>query len=220
MLNIETEGVRKGYFLCAGVGNGNMGKWVLLSVQKLPGLSGKWPKHLIFARNKSKTTHFMRIVTVLLVLSGLGSLFSCAEDERLTLTASEETVTPGNRICVDVSAENFENILTMQYSIGWDDEVLRFIEVTNFGLPGLSAQNFGRPADHSDRLTVSWFEPNLAAVTIPDNSVLFSVCYEAVGQSGASCPVTLTDQPTIVEIANAREEVLSPVLLEGSITVK
>lgn len=162
----------------------------------------------------------MRIITLFVILTGLGSLFSCTEDNRLTLTAAEETVASGNQICVDVNAENFENILTMQYSIGWDDEVLRFVEVKNFGLPGLSAQNFGRPADHPDRLTVSWFEPNLAAVTVPDNSVLFSVCFEAVGQAGAGSPVTLTDHPTIVEIANAREEVLSPALIEGKVVVE
>lgn len=162
----------------------------------------------------------MRILTLLLIVSGLGSLFSCTEDNRLTLTVSEETVAAGNQICVDVNAENFENILTMQYSIGWDDEILRFVEVKNFGLPGLSAQNFGRPADHPDRLTLSWFEPNLAAVTIPDNSVLFSICFEAVGQSGAGSEVTLSGDPTVVEIANAREEVLSPALIEGGVVVE
>ena len=147
------------------------------------------------------------------------SLVSCGQ-ERLAFYVAEETAAPGERVCLEVTTELFTDILTMQYSLAWDDEVLRFVEVTDFGLPGLSVENFGRPAGHPDRLTVAWFEPNLLPAKVPDGRPLFKVCFEVTGRSGQRSPVTITGDPTIVEVANVREEVLDPVLSEGGVRVE
>jgi hypothetical protein len=161
----------------------------------------------------------MRALQLLFFLAGITLMNACTE-ERLTLVVEEIRAAPGEQTCLQVTVEDFENILTMQYSIAWDNEVLRFVEVKDFGLPGLSAQNFGRPPSHPDRLTLSWFEPSLSSVTVPDNTAIFSVCFEVVGSSGQESPVMITDNPTIIEIANADEEVMDPSLLGGSVLVE
>lgn len=147
------------------------------------------------------------------------SLVSCGQ-ERLTFYVPEAEAAPGETVCLDVTTELFTEILTMQYSLAWDDDVLQFVEVTDFGLPGLSAENFGRPADHPDRLTVAWFEPNLLPAKVPDGRPLFKVCFEVTGRSGQRSAVAITGDPTIVEVANVREEVLEPVLVEGGVIVE
>lgn len=161
----------------------------------------------------------MRVIRLLFLLVGIIFTNACSE-ERLTFAVEETSAATGEQTCLEVTVEDFENILTMQYSIAWDSEVLRFVEVKDFGLPGLSSQNFGRPASHPDRLTLSWFEPNLSSVTVPDNTTIFSICFEVVGDSGQNCSVGITDHPTIIEVANADEEVLSPSMLEGNVRVE
>lgn len=147
------------------------------------------------------------------------NLFSCGR-EGLTLSVGEQTAAAGGEVCLPVTAESFSDILTMQYSISWDTTVLRLVRVQDFGLPALTAENFGRPPSHPDHLTVAWFEPNLRSATIADGAVLFSLCFEVIGQSGASSAVRITDHPTMVEIANSKEEVLAPALVEGSVRVE
>jgi len=158
-----------------------------------------------------------------LLLSGLFafclSLTSCGQ-EHLTFYVAEAEAAPGQPVCLDISTESFTDILTMQYSIAWDPAVLRFSEVTDYGLPGLSAENFGRPAGQPGRLTVAWFQPDLLPAKVPDGRPLFKVCFEVTGRSGQRSSVAITGDPTVVEVANIREEVLDPMLVEGSVIVE
>lgn len=163
-----------------------------------------------------------RLIVWLLTLFLLPA-FACSgtdSDPGLTLRIDDKQAASGELVCIPVHARDFDNILTMQYSIGWDNSVLNFVKVSDFGLPALSEENFGRPPSHPDRLTVSWFEPNLKAVSVPDDAVLFTVCFQVVGASGKSCDVSIVNDPTIVEIANIQEQVIQPKLAKGKVEVQ
>ncbi|MEK7256445.1 MAG: cohesin domain-containing protein, partial [Bacteroidota bacterium] len=61
----------------------------------------------------------------------------------LTLAASSQAASKGSQVCVPVMAKDFTAILSMQFTMKWDKDVLKFKEVKGFNLPDLSAQNFG-----------------------------------------------------------------------------
>ncbi|MFT4972478.1 MAG: hypothetical protein ACI9JY_001682 [Saprospiraceae bacterium] len=121
----------------------------------------------------------------------------------LTLTASTKTANPGGEICIDVTTRDFNQILSMQYTMKWNTKALRFKELRKFGLAGLTAQNFGQNSADKGILAFSWYDQNLRSVTMPDGSSLYQVCFDVIGQSGDKSYIQFTGSPTAVEISNA-----------------
>ena len=65
----------------------------------------------------------------------------------------------GSSICLDVEVQGFTDIISMQYSINFDSQVLAFDSYQNFNLPGLDPIDFGQPSPGA--LTVSWIIDDL-----------------------------------------------------------
>ncbi len=121
----------------------------------------------------------------------------------LTLTASDVVAAKGETVCVEVKTKDFEQILSMQYSMNWDAKVLKFKEVRSFGLAGMGLQSFGAHLVQNGTLTFSWYDPGLRGFSKPDGHKLYEVCFEAVGSPGSKTRFEFSGKPTSVEIANS-----------------
>ncbi|PHN07058.1 cohesin domain-containing protein [Flavilitoribacter nigricans] len=138
----------------------------------------------------------------LLTLSGFTSLQ--AQSDCLALKVEHTTATAGETVCADVMVENFTSMLGMQFSMRWDPQVLSVTGVNNMNLSDLSQTNFSFPAtapQYPDRLRVVWFDQSTNSVDVPDNTVIFSVCFDVVGEVGTSSPILFDDTPTDIEFA-------------------
>ncbi|NET31301.1 MAG: hypothetical protein F6K19_04785 [Cyanothece sp. SIO1E1] len=127
-------------------------------------------------------------------------------------------VTAGSSFCVDVKAAGFNDIVTWQYSVAWDDDVLAFSHVDNFNLPGLDASNFGNP--QSDRLTTSWLDLTLSGASVTRGTPLYSICFDAIGNTGDRTLLSITDNPTDIEVINASFEEVSVWALPGRVRLR
>ncbi|MEM0993156.1 MAG: cohesin domain-containing protein [Bacteroidota bacterium] len=112
-------------------------------------------------------------------------------------------VNPDQNVCVKIYGREFEQILSMQYSLRWDTEQLKFKNISNFGLPKLSAQNFGTQRAEEGILTFAWYDPNLQGISKADGSILYEVCFEVVGAKGTSTKLEFANEPTIIEVSKA-----------------
>lgn len=121
----------------------------------------------------------------------------------LTLAVSNLNAQKGEQVCVTVTAKNFEQIISMQYSMKWDEKVLKFKELKSFGLPGLNQNNFSAHLAAKGTLTYSWYDPHLKGATKPDGATLYELCFEIVGEPGAKSQFEFNSLPTVVEIANS-----------------
>ena len=121
----------------------------------------------------------------------------------LTLTASDVVAAKGEAVCVAVKTKDFEQILSMQYSMNWNPDILKFKEVHSFGLNGMSIQSFGSHLVQKGTLTFSWYDPALRGFSKPDGTKLYEVCFEAVGEPGSKSRFEFSGKPTTVEIANS-----------------
>ena len=121
----------------------------------------------------------------------------------LTLTASTKTANPGGEICLDVTTRDFNQILSMQYTMKWNTKVLKFKDLRKFDLPNLTAQNFGQNSADKGILAFSWYDQNLRSVSKPDGSSIYQMCFEVIGKSGDKSYLQFTSSPTTVEISNA-----------------
>ncbi len=136
--------------------------------------------------------------------------------EEFTLRFDDRTINAGDDFCIQLLADNFENIVGMQFSINYDPTRLQFNNVQNFNIPALNEGAFGNPSDGA--VTVVWTEPGLNPVTLPNGSVMFELCFTATG-TGTSF-IEVTNNPTSVEFTNADEMVLTPQLQSGTISIQ
>lgn len=94
----------------------------------------------------------------------------------------------GQNVCVPVRAKGFVDIVLFQYALAWDQQVLSFTGIQNINLAGLSASNFGNFSPGN--LFVSWTEPAGMCLTIDDGTILYEVCFLAIGPEGSSSTIT------------------------------
>ncbi|MFN7117046.1 MAG: gliding motility-associated C-terminal domain-containing protein [Saprospiraceae bacterium] len=114
----------------------------------------------------------------------------------------------GQSFCVDVKVKDFTDILSMDFSLQWDPQIIQFERVEGFGLPNFGAGNFNTTQAPDGSLSVSWLvaqcSPTAVGVTTPDGTTIFRLCFKALGQYGESSEIVLnTNQPIRVTRVNA-----------------
>ncbi|MBI1225126.1 MAG: hypothetical protein GC192_07785 [Bacteroidetes bacterium] len=124
--------------------------------------------------------------------------------------ASDETAAPGDQVCVDVTVNDFTNILSMQYTMEFDESKWQFVNIptNNFGLPGLTIGNFGTNLSAQGQLTLSWSDPNATGVTVANGTVIYQVCLNAIGADNcnATTPFQFNSAVTPIEVYNGNSQ--------------
>ncbi len=117
----------------------------------------------------------------------------------LIVTAGNEVTTVGSQVCVPITVENFVDVAGMQFPVVYSPVFLQYSHVQNFAFPSLTATNFNLFG--AGELRLSWSDPGGVGQTLPDGSVLFEVCFDAL-QVGSS-PIDLTSPNYSVEFSNS-----------------
>jgi|GEM_PF-3399727 len=141
----------------------------------------------------------------LAVFGLLFPLFAKATDFGLTLQMSQN----GNQVTADALAYNFQDIVSMQFTITWDTTQLEFVSIGDFNLPGLSETNFGIPSvvlAGNGHLTFSWWDPMAQGVSFPDCGAMFRINFNSL--NGQVPPLSISNYPTPVELTNSNAEIL------------
>ncbi|MEM9990590.1 MAG: cohesin domain-containing protein, partial [Bacteroidota bacterium] len=121
------------------------------------------------------------------------------------LTVAGATVEPGSEVCLDVTADNFADLISMQFSMSWDVNALSFTRTENIttGLSAFNENSFGLTETDQGRLLVSWnAEDPSVGTTLPNGSVLFQVCFNALGGNGTNTMVNFSNTPLEIEISD------------------
>ncbi len=133
-----------------------------------------------------------------------GNRENCSFDVRVTnpdavlIKIEDSTADCGEEAFrVDVKADNFVNMLSLQFSLDWNESILMLDTIGNFGLPDLNIGNFGLSGSESGRITFSWFDGDLSGETLPPDAVLFSMYFKVI--SVGATDILVTDNPTTRE---------------------
>src|SRR5690606_18426283 len=113
-----------------------------------------------------------------------------------TVIGSHETGDLDEIVCVDVSNRNFRSIIRTQYSVNWEVSVATFERIEFVTpIPGFTISNFDFSSQDVGLLSLSWNDPTLAGVTIPDDQVIFRVCFRIVGAANSCTDVVFSSEP-------------------------
>ncbi len=136
----------------------------------------------------------------------------------LTYSITSANIINGQQTCLEFSVDNFEDIIGTEVNITYDPTVLEFVSVGGFNLKDLSASSFGEPGTGSNPvgvLKLSWLDFSAVGVTLPDGTVIFEVCFEAIVENGTSI-VTLGPNP---EAYDPDDNIIVPAINPGTVTV-
>ncbi len=104
----------------------------------------------------------------------------------LTIYAENRTVAPAEEFCVDIKVKNFVDVLNFEFTVRSEPDNFLFKGIENNQLSGLGVSLLPSLNTGKDRILVHWIAVTEEQSSIPDNSTLFSVCYQAVGINGTS----------------------------------
>ncbi len=126
-------------------------------------------------------------------------LVSVCELTGLTVVASSTNANPGEMICIGFTAQDFDEINRMQYTIGWEPNILQFDHVEGFGLPDLTLANFfDDQALNFGVLGVEW--ENNPGLSLPDGSNLFNICFNVIGDPGNCSAISFEEVPWSIDV--------------------
>ena len=147
-----------------------------------------------------------------------GAACTSAPNTDVSLIGSKECIPRYTKGCVKISVRNFKKIESMQCALRWDKTIARYSGIQALNLKGLSTGSFNLKAD-STELDWVWDFGTGMPVTVPNDQVLFEVCFTAIGVIGNFTNVSFVDVPgRSIEITDANG-VLKHIVDNGKVTV-
>ncbi len=136
-----------------------------------------------------------------------------------SFVVSTESVLSGDTACVKFTANNFTNILAVQFGIQFNTANLKYIGITNTsGIAGMDATAIFD--NNTGFLNFGWNAAS-SGITKPDGTVLFTICFKAIGPNGTNAPVILKDISNLqgIEVTNADGVVYKPAITNGAVRI-
>lgn len=142
------------------------------------------------------------------------------QDSSVVFSIDTLTAENGELICMQLSTENFEDVILMEMSILYDAEVLRYINaaVLTDLLPGFNESTFSTPETNGsgNKFIISWLDNDLNGQNILQKTDIFEMCFEVIGEPGDKSVLNI-DQ---IEVADTANELVNAEDRDGLVCVK
>jgi hypothetical protein len=158
----------------------------------------------------------IRIGTVVVLMM----LFSAVAQSSVTLIMGQQYAQSGTQIQVPVKVKDFNNIISVQGTIEFHPQILQFVNVQSYSLPGMNASSFGTSQTQNGKLMFSWFENNLTGQFLPDSAVLFTIVFQVTGSIGQQSMLNFVNAPTSLEVINASFQQQQLTLFNGFVEIQ
>ncbi|NBU35206.1 MAG: hypothetical protein EBS35_01335 [Bacteroidetes bacterium] len=135
-----------------------------------------------------------------------------------TVKIGDATGVVGDKVCMPISVLNFKDVLGIEFSLAYDPIRLKFDTISDFNLAGLNESQFGLPGTGTNlpgKVKLSWLDPNVAGVSVPNNTVIFKLCFLILSENGSS---RVTHDPTsTTEILDKNETAIPYQFIPGTV---
>ena len=138
----------------------------------------------------------------------------------LKIQLPDTTLAKSSSACLDVKVKDFVKIVSVQHSINWNPKILKFKSVQNFQISNLSESNFGLTQTDQGKMGFSWYDPAVKGLDLPDDKVLYQICFDVVGNTGAESQLLISGDPVTIEVTNNEQRVLGIPTGKGRVKVQ
>lgn len=158
-----------------------------------------------------------KITTLLFVLLHLGFDTSYAMQDTIVMYTSDMEVSPGTQVCIPIQVNNFNDIVSFQFGVTWNPEILSFTEILNTTLRDVKA---GTTQSDDGILRLLWFDSALSPSTLADSESVIEVCFNVLATSESSTSLVITEFSELkIEITNIDNEILPYQIESGTISI-
>jgi len=140
----------------------------------------------------------------------------------LDLIIESGMVEMNDEICLDITVADFNDLVGGSFAIGFNPYELQF---TNISFPpgnplGLNMGHFGTGDAGNGIIRFFWVNNPLIDMSLPDNTVIMSVCFKAIGTPGTKSPVRLiANGATALEFSNINGTKFNINVTEGIVMI-
>ncbi|AEE52186.1 hypothetical protein Halhy_4342 [Haliscomenobacter hydrossis DSM 1100] len=127
----------------------------------------------------------------------------------------------GDEICVNLTTSNFNRVGVFEMNVRWDTKVLELLRTQNYNplLGGFGSSNLGETSDKLG-LAISWSDPSLQGVNLPDSATIFTLCFRVIGALGSSSPLSFEGSRNPAEtVGNTEPASLGYIFRDGQVNV-
>ena len=146
-----------------------------------------------------------------------------ANSDTFRLSLPDATAESGTQVCLDMTMEGFNDVISWQFHLRYDPARLQFASIGNYNmaLPGFGPQSVTTPGQgvvQPGRIVLGWDSSTGLGVTVPDGSVLLQVCFNVIG-NGGSTMVSFSDDLLPFEVRNSTGTILPFNSRNGTVTI-
>ena len=132
---------------------------------------------------------------------------TCSDSDLTSIVGQRVNGLPGEIICVPFNGFNFTDITSIQTAFRWDPSLLSYSSIRALALDDIDVNE---AFVSTGELRFVWLIGlGVSAVTVNDNTELFEICFELVGDVGQEAAVTMTSFSSLdIEVSNDDLELL------------
>ena len=171
--------------------------------------------------NSLKNKLHMNMVKKSIVV--LVSLFiyatSFAQDPLFTI--EEKTIDKGDTVLVNVTTDNFTDIVAFQWSHNFDSTILELVDFVNLNSELGGILYFGPEAAgvENGEIRVNWFDSQTNPRTIADGSILYTMRYVAIGNECDTSAVIFSDDPLDIQVLDTNLDEIDSDFEHGEVAI-
>ncbi len=139
----------------------------------------------------------------LLILSGTLLTLCSLSAQTLRFSLPDTTIAPGTTVTLPIQVTNFDSIVSIQFSLTWDTDVLSYVNKEIADLENVAIGDFQA---NMGQLRFSWFNDTGTSKSLPDGSSIINLLFSAVGEIGDSTFLPIGNDPLPIQIAKATNE--------------
>ncbi len=126
-------------------------------------------------------------------------------------------VAQGKSICVPMSVKNFNKITGFQMSITWDESILKFDSLK-------LSENYFLKKDFpsykiGNKIRLVWVDGSVQGLSLKDNTIIFKLCFTAIGEKGEVSYLNETNNDLITEVIDLDGNRLDYTFREGKVSI-
>lgn len=146
----------------------------------------------------------------------------CGTFDGVRIIGQMKTVGPGEGVCIQFITEGFDNIVAASYAIEFNPAVLEYTGIQNVNWPDFAPGTTYNDADADQGiLKVVWSDPGTVGIDIPDGTVLYELCFTAIGSGGQMSTIDFTESgTTTIEFADGNSNIVDFQGVPGKVTIE
>jgi gliding motility-associated-like protein len=125
------------------------------------------------------------------------ALVQVSPAKEVTINIDEVAEIPGEEVSVPVRLVDFENLMSMQFTVIWDEALLQYDRIANINLGNIGDTSFGLGEVANGKLSFAWSTASFTDTVIVDNTAIFDIVF--------SIPATVLCSDAPITVDESRE---------------